>query len=59
MWVWPKSRIVKTEISLQSYYYVFSTKELVGWVGGRRAEDYRTGRRLRIASALVLQDSYE
>jgi len=36
-----------------------SAKELVGWLGGRRAEGYRTGRRLRIASALVLQGSNE
>jgi len=40
-------------------YILWFCKELVGWLGGRRAESYRTGSRLRIASALVLQGSYE
>jgi len=44
---------------LEASNFSTSAKELVGQLGGRQAEGYRTGRRLRIASALVLQGSYE
>jgi len=48
-----------SELKSVKFTLVQLAKELVRRLGGRRGEGYRTGRSLRIASALVLHTSYE